>query len=336
MTATPRLSPPWILLAGLLALLLVTTTSCGDNPLEFERINPRDPRSETFHPAPPAQLQLLLRDGVAVLTWQALSQHAEGYVIERSEDGRLFQEVARLGADARHYNDPINFPAFRVRYRVSAFAMPGGRFSMDPGPVADAVIHDVTGFPLSVTLLNEEIMRITWPTPIPFEGTYELQRQRGFEAWLTIGRFPWNTGSHVDTLTHEPTGEYRYRLRFTYDDVATGWTLSETRSIYTGQRRVEGMGLLDGPALHLRWDAEYYARRYFIERCEETGTNCRTIAEVFAPQTSFIDHEAQPGGRYGYRVRTFRIGFSWERRLRRAGQPLHLVLHAGAHLPRYA
>lgn len=80
------------------AFLLCLVAAC-DGPISFERDHPHDLENPRFAPMFAPGKDSVLVDGRIIIRWQDKSVREEGFVVQRSTDGRPFVEIARVGVN---------------------------------------------------------------------------------------------------------------------------------------------------------------------------------------------------------------------------------------------
>lgn len=110
----------------LLTLVLVLT-SCDPMAVTSERDNVLDPANEAFIPAAPTNIRVVPEDGHVRISWTRNTDHAEGYLIEKSiNSSDNFTELATVGPEESRYIDTSNRFGVPTLYRVTSFIVRDG------------------------------------------------------------------------------------------------------------------------------------------------------------------------------------------------------------------
>ncbi|MCW2920439.1 MAG: hypothetical protein JWL76_313 [Thermoleophilia bacterium] len=116
--------------------------------------------------------------------------------------------------------------AATYRFRVSAYDQ-AGNFTTEVAAQATTVAGPpIAPASIGLTIVDEDSLSVAWPAASAPAGVrgYEVERQRGADAWVRIGEFT-TVATQVDGL--DSGANYRARVRTVSNDgVASGWRTS--------------------------------------------------------------------------------------------------------------
>lgn len=285
---------------------------------EFVRDNERDPSSDRFRPEAPSGLRLSAVGDTIKLTWEDRSDFEQGYGVERSIDGRPFEEIVRLPANSNTYSDSVPIPFFEATYRVTVLGGRGENVIADSSLTAQIRVAD----PLPIVygyLRSEDAIEITWAARY-MEVRYididryhiEIERGTDPQNYETIATINYvEQGNYFDEMI-EPGLEYHYRVRVWAGD----WLNPEYRSVSVNASMDPPSGLHLTPNedhVQLSWMAQPARSSWTLERCTHPGDDCITKqidAVELAEYGSYSDYNVDRAYRYSYRVKSRLSSFS--------------------------
>jgi hypothetical protein len=147
-----------------------------------------------------------------VLAWTDTASNEEGFVIERSEDGATFSEVASLPSNTATFTD-IGLTSSRTYfYRVAAYNATG-RSAYSETATATTPQTEL-GAPTNLSAIAVSSVRVTlsWQDNADAEAGYRIERASGGGAFSQIGTVGANVVTYVDA-TVKAGKKYSYRVR---------------------------------------------------------------------------------------------------------------------------
>ena len=260
-------------------------------------------------PAAPGAAHNLVATGVPTgridLWWSDAASDETGFIVERSDDGVNFAELATLGPNVTNYTDlTVNPTPTSYRYRVLA-QVPGEQAysnvalgtTVPPPPDAPAV---------AATPLNTTSVRLTWSDVVGDTGYNVYRKVQG--VYNAIGSVNAATLQFTDT-ERIPATTYTYVVRAVN---AGGESVSSSETSVTLGRLSTPTGLtataLSSRDIALAWTDTSTGENNFKVMRSADGVAFSIVAWVPANATSYVDGGRQPATTYWYRVQAYEAG----------------------------
>ncbi|MCP1674570.1 fibronectin type 3 domain-containing protein [Natronocella acetinitrilica] len=231
------------------------------------------------------------------ITWGA-SSNATTFRIQRSVNGGGYVTVRTQSASStRSWTDNNISYGNTYRYRVRA-ENADRNGSYRTGNLVTAS-YPVPATPGSIsTSLNSGAMSLSWGSAANATG-YEVERSVNGGGYTTVRT---QSGTSWSDSNISPGNDYRYRVRATNPDEASGYRTGETVRYPFADAAVPGSisTSLSGTSMAVSWSAASNASTYRVERQANGGA-----WEVVRTQsaTSWSDSSIVRGNDYRYRVR---------------------------------
>jgi fibronectin type 3 domain-containing protein len=258
------------------------------------------PDSDPEHDALPAPAGLALTAGAGTaieVRWDAVAG-ADGYAINRSDDGLAWQQIATTtGGDATRYTDATAPGGHRYFYSVIATDAAGGTSAMSE-------VRTIVNAPAAVSGLSflnwkSQAFVLNWRDGAGESG-YRIERSTNSSAteFVVVGEVGPNVISFADK-SFALQATYRYRVtatspsgESTVAEVSGGTPLTTIEGVRVVTRQPTRVGL--------RWVPVWGAVGYAVERSED-GVNFTPIGTTTTE--SYNDDTALPVKLYSYRVK---------------------------------
>jgi uncharacterized protein (TIGR02145 family) len=239
-----------------------------------------------------------LSDSEISITWVDNCSFEEGFLIER-KNGDDFHQVADLNANLTEYSDSGLEVGQTYDYRVAAYTF--------VNTSSWTIISTVTDFPaptdLSVTLINDSEIQLSWVENTDYESGFNIERDAG-SGFIEIASVSADVTEYSDTgLTVGQVYDYRVAA---YTSVNTSsWTSITTVTDFPAPTDLSATGMSD-TEIQLNWtDNTTYESGFKIER--DAGNGFTEIVSLSADATEYIDTGLTYGESYKYRVSAYTI-----------------------------
>jgi hypothetical protein len=258
--------------------------------------------TNTSFPSPTNLIATPIDDQSIQLTWTDNCSYEDGYIMERSEDGVSFTQIAELGENITEYTDTgLNYGT-DYTYRVKAFT--------DDNESGYATsTSTTTSFPtptnLTVTAIDDQSIQLTWTDNCSFEDGYIMERSEDGVSFTQITELGENVTEYTDTGLNYGT-DYTFRVKaFTQQNESGFATSIEIQTIFPSPTDLVGTPI-DDQSIQLTWtDNCSFEDGYKLERSED-GVSFTQIEELDTDVTEYTDTGLNFGTDYIYRVKAFR------------------------------
>jgi hypothetical protein len=263
-------------------------------------VRPTDPLPpdpfDTALPAPRAPLPATSSASGVDLSWNPVPG-ADGYEVERSDDGSAWDMVHAAVAEETSWADAPPAGGHRYFYRLRAVG-PSGHSA--PSPAATIVTRPDRPAGLAVTSYSRRFI-LNW-RDVSGETGYRIEQRfdggsGGVNAWSVVATLPANSVS----FTHGPVSQTtRYRYRVTPTSVAGDGRAAEATAS-AAPVGIFGMRVAsaEARAVTLAWDAMGAAVGYSVER---SADGADFVAIGLATSERYTDESVDPATVYRYRV----------------------------------
>jgi len=252
-------------------------------------------------PAAPSNLTGVAQFGPqALLNWTDNATDETGFIIERSDNGGAFTQIATPAANATTYTDTTVVLGNTYTYRVAASNVLGASAFSNTADVATllpAAPSNLTG----VAQFGPQA-RLTWTDNATNESGFIIERSDNGGTFTQIATPAANATTYTDT-TVVLGNTYTYRVAAA--NVLGASAFSNTADVATllpaAPSNLTGVAQF-GPQARLTWtDNATNETGFIIERSDNGGTFTQ-IATLAANVTSFVDTTVVLGNTYTYRV----------------------------------
>lgn len=262
--------------------------------------------------------------GVAVVSYDSLnvswtdtSNNENGFLLERSLDGKIFSQVATTSQNVVAYSDTGLDPRTTYYYRIRAYRADGEYivYSDYFGPENARTLNSPLSKPtrLTATAISYSGINLSWQDDSNNENGFSIERSVDGVNFSEIARTSANTSAYSDTALVAST-KYYYRVRAFKNDVSPA-----EYSVYARDVNAETFIFpLNAPSglsataisysqINLAWtDNSSNESGFYLER-SINGVDFSQIAQISESVTSYQDTDLMPGTMYYYRLRAYSV-----------------------------
>jgi len=257
-------------------------------------------------PAAPTNLTATLQPGLNVsLAWQDNATNETSFVIERSDNGGLWNQVGQTAADIAGFNDTTVLPGIIYSYQVKAVNASGGSVYSNQAlvdvPALPAAPTNLTGSASSSTQVD-----LAWMDNAANEVGFVIERSDNGGPWNQVGQTAADIATFSDT-TVIPGSTYSYQV---YAFNISGNSLPSNSVPVTTPNVLPAAPTnliaiaVSSTQVDLAWtDNANNETGFAIDRSGNGGATWSKIGDTAAPNvTTFSDTTVAPNSSYMYRV----------------------------------
>jgi FtsP/CotA-like multicopper oxidase with cupredoxin domain len=253
-------------------------------------------------PAAPSNMVATLQAGPQVaLSWRDNSSNETGFVIQRSFNGGVFENLATVGANIVSY---IDRPTLTGSYRYQVAAANGVVLSS----FAVSVVVNVTIVPAAPTSLTAVLqagpqISLAWRDNSGNETGFQIQRSENGGAFTNLATVGVNVTTYLDG-TVIGGRSYGYRVAAVNGPAASAYATSATVTVPVPPAPPSNVGavLQVGPKVALTWTDNSTNETGFAIQRSINGGAFAALATVAANVKSYTDATVVPGNSYSYQV----------------------------------
>lgn len=302
--------------------MLLLTVACNTfDPGEI-RDSPNDPDSNQFIPYQPSEISVSKNNDLITVTWKDNTEYEDGYLIEHAvDDTSSFVEIARINPNSTSYVYKIEEEGLVLYVRVKAFSnnssdnLPNSLFKTQSAAIP---LLDVSN--LNAHYSKENLVEISWESPLGVESGYKIYLQHDTTPYLEIGEAA-NNGERLRTFQFEYPFEDQTIYSFKVIPVKgsiTGLTSSISNRLYRKPNPPENVVItsVSESSLKISWNSyqnEPYPQEMIIEKKSDLDSDFLEIARLGGGITTFTDTDLDTSIVYDYRVKTATSNYSYKK-----------------------
>jgi fibronectin type 3 domain-containing protein len=251
-------------------------------------------------PAAPSNLTGTVISGNEIdISWTDNSNNETGFLIDRSSDGKTFNQIASVGANVTAYHDTSLSPGNTYYYEVQA-TNAAGNSSFSNVFQAETLIPPDPPTNLAATKVTTTEVDLSWTNVATnATGIKILEKQGNNTAKVIASGLPPTTTNYNVTGLAVGTS-YVFEIDALNSSGPSG---AATIAVDTLPAQVTGVTATGGPGeITLSWAADQGAASYNVYRSTVSGGEETTPTWTGVTGTSYVDGTATPGIAYYYEV----------------------------------
>ncbi len=260
------------------------------------------PYDSNYKLNPPTLLSVEpLTDTNIETTWKNNDDYFTGFVIYRKSGSGIFNLQAALPDTHFSYIDGNCELGIEYTYMV--------RSKLETNLSGNSnVLSGTTSFPapsvLSVNLLNDIEIQLTWTDNSNYENGFKIERDSG-SGFSEIATVSADVTAFSDSGL-SPGQSYNYRVAAYTSANTSSWAVIAAATEFSTPSNLSAVGVSDSE-IQLTWtDNTDYETGFKIER--DSGSGFAEIATVSVDVTEYLDTGLTYGETYAYRVAAYTVG----------------------------
>ena len=158
------------------------------------------------------------------MSWTDASDNETGFVVERSQNGEAYIQLAVLAANSTTYTDTETAPGNTYSYRVKAVGESNeSGYSNEASITIDEEPEQINAPNNLAANAENENVSLSWTDASDNETGFVVERSQNGEAYIQLAVLAANSTTYTDTET-APGNTYSYRVKAVGESNESGYS----------------------------------------------------------------------------------------------------------------